>query len=234
MFKNILFFVVVFLGLFVIHADGPLNPRFSDEAVIRTLNNYVLDLNRLAEYALPSNCNSSGLDLVGLTSAANNIINNYFSTSIRDFVVIQSTSTAPNAGIVSNLTVGGDAVPAIGQPAFPDSQALFDYLKTYYVGFTGFFFSRPFYWLLSSPVVTQIKLRDPVFDGATTAYVTANNENKGFFCVGTTRGYRIQFSQYNHVFVYGEDTGAWKFIRFGERNNAMIHLNTSVITQVNP
>jgi len=209
--------------------DDDFNLRAEAE-VIKVMNKYMLALNGLTEYSSGPNCNFAAVNVAGLSAAASTLIDTFISNDIKSFFVQQTTAGVPGPIIVSNLTVGGPADPSVGQPALTNSSVLKAYLKSYYVGFSGFFFSAPFWWMLSAPVVT-INHHDTAYGGRTTAHLQANNENKGFFCAGT-RGFRIQFSLYQHVFV--KENGTWKFIHFGEDNKGMINIDTAVITQVQP
>jgi len=201
--------------------------------VQKVVNNYMLGLNALVEYGVGPSCDLSTVNVVGLTAAATAHINQFFSDSVQAFVVTQNTASVPNpaAGAVSNISIGTAAIPAIGQPAIHTCADLKNYLKSYFVGFSGFFFSSPFWWLLSAPVVTIVR-RDAAYGNRLTAHVDANNENKGFFCAGSQRGFRIQYSRYSHVLI--QEAGTWKFIKFGEDNKGMVTLDASGIVQTQP
>jgi len=215
----------------LVGADWNEGDQEMEAQVMKVVNSYMLALNGLVEFSSGPNCNLSAVNVAGLSAAASSVIDQFFSDHIQGFVVIQTTAAVPNGGVVSNISVGSAAIPALSQPAIPNSAALKAYLKTYFVGFSGFFFSSPFWWMISAPVVTIVR-HDPAYGGRLTAHVDANNENKGYFCSSGQRGFRIQFSRYRHVFVQEDDT--WKYIHFGEDNKGMINIAPSVITQVQP
>jgi len=196
------------------------------KSVEDTFKNYAIALNRLVEFALPADCNGAGVNIPALNASAIALITQFFSTRIKSYVVFEQTAASGPLVPVSNLTVGPDT-------GYPTTESLFKFLQLYYLGFTAGFFSRPFWWVTWNIVVTQINLADSNFYGATTAYVTANDMNQGYFCgvvgqgvPGGQRGWRVQESEYHQVFALesiGSGQVAWKFVQFQETNKNQVN-----------
>jgi len=212
----------------------------TEASVIEALNQYGTDLNEVAEFSLNAACNFSAVNTASLYPAAAALVQTFFSKKIGSYTVQQNTVAAP-ATTIANLSVGGAAVPALGQPAFPTSLSLYTYLQTYYGIIFNYYFSRPFFWTIDKPIVEDIVVRDADFAGATTAYISASNVNEGFICPGGVRGYRKQQSVYRHVMVLEDDAGgdsdrstlSWRFIKFHEDNKGTVTL-PQLPTQVQP
>lgn len=225
---NITIFALLALAIFgSVHAtrnNDNFGSLLNEAAVIEMLNNYGTDLNELAEYALGSTCSPASVDSARLDADAQLFVQKYFSRNIRTYLVVQDTRGFTPVTVL-NVSVGSPAQPLVGAPAIPNSAALYNWLPGGYAGFFKAFFSRPFFWTFDKPIVTDIKFRDPAFDGATTAYITASNVNEGFACnnaftANPTRIYRKQQSVYHHVMVLEGDyrSSAWRFIAFTETN----------------
>jgi len=230
MAKLFVLFAVLFALLFTscVVADDDVAKVALD--VMFTMNNYVIDLNRLVEYGTPpardnaTKCNASAVDNVGLQNAANILVEKYFSKNVRQYLVVQDTATTPQQ-VVLNFTV---------DPAgpFPDSTALFNTLKGFY-GLFPKFFSPPFYWLLSAPLITDYQKKNADWNDKSTVQFLANNENKGFMCAdGVNRIYRVQESEYQHLLVL--EDGSWKFAKFIEVNKNMVTYDVNIVTQLQP
>lgn len=226
-------FVAFFLLLLgCAYADGNIISRLSEYGVVESMNSYMLDFNRLVEYANPGVCNSSAVNFAALSADAAAFVDKYFSKDIRTYWVLQSTKATegtPKEFLVLNYTVGLN---------YATSLDLHNWLKIFYAAFIRGGLSSPFWWVMSAPVVQSIDLRDANYDRESTALFTANNVNQGFQCRninGTVvRRWRIQMSQYQHKLIYDENSGSWKFVEFGERNNGQVVQDGSLYTQLNP
>jgi hypothetical protein len=224
--------VAILASLFFAGAAATSGHDFLNEAaVIESLNRYGTEFNALAEFGLDRTCNKALTNLVGLTAAANQLVDNVFSKKVLEYSVQQNTVRTPVTTVL-NYSVG---LPAVGTtPAFPDSQALNDWLKFFYARIFNNSFSTPFFWTIDKPIVDEIVTRDPDYDGASIAYVTASNVNEGYVCQNVTgtpfRIYRKQQSVYKFIFRLEDDSGgdrdrttlAWRFIRFHENNKGSV------------
>jgi hypothetical protein len=200
---------------------------WSEEAVIKFINEYGTDLNALAEYSLGETCSLSSVNTAALSAAATTFVAKYFSPKITSYLVVQQTAGFAPVTVL-NASVGGAAQPAEGIPALPNSAALYNWLSAGYTGFFNYAFSRPFWWIIDKPYVSAFNIADPQYGFLPTAYLVASDTNEGFFCngVGTasvSRVYRKQQSVYHHVLVL--QNGAWKFLVFEETNKNFVTFN---------
>lgn len=227
--RVLLAIVFALLAATAVVADGARGIPFkiNEAGVIESLNDYVLDFNKIVEYAPVASCNATVADPAALAADVAIFMQKHYSDKVRSFITVQSTKGNPGPFVGVNWTVG--------QAQFPNSSALKSFLgQAVYVGLPTGSTRAPFWWTLSAPVVQQINWRDPDYDGAITAVITANNQNQGYRCRSGVLVWRMQFNQYVHKMIYNADLDNWQFVEFMERNNGQVIQDASLYTRLNP
>lgn len=220
----LLLVLLVLLGLSTSVRAG--NDRTDISDVINTLNNYLQDLNVLAESGLGTSCILNASDAIRGNATGRALVEKYFSRDIRTYFVYKKTAPYPSLTVL-NFTAG--------TPEYPTTLSLYNHLLYFYgVYMPTIFLARPYLWKLSAPTVTIVR-RDANYDRATTAYVIADNESSGFGCnADKSRTFRIAQNEYQHTMIYDDDTQSWKFIVFGERMKNRYTVAPGTITQIYP